>query len=174
MKWNVDAQQRQRYHTWAESCYIMSVSNILSHLLVSIMLLLQDRVTITFIVKFKINNIAFTIKDSLEDQSNWNIDWITPLVYVINICLPYRVYFGWHCSLVNDLVAIFHQPTTFSWRYIAFRISCLSCNSYWSKWPKTCLGDVCVFVKINPEFMHNSVFTAIVQLTLALWYHMYR
>ena len=28
--WNVDAQQRQRYLTWAELCYIMSVSKTLS------------------------------------------------------------------------------------------------------------------------------------------------
>ena len=47
--WNVDAQQRETYLTWAESCYIMSVLNNLSYLLVSIMLLSQDRVPMIFI-----------------------------------------------------------------------------------------------------------------------------
>ena len=71
--WNVDTQQRQRYLTWAESCYIMFVSNKLSDLLVSIMLLSQHRVTIIFTVRFVINNIAYNIKESLEGQSNWNM-----------------------------------------------------------------------------------------------------
>ena len=44
----------------------MAVSNKLSYLPVSIMLLSQDRVTMILTVKFKINNIAFTIKDSLK------------------------------------------------------------------------------------------------------------
>ena len=72
--WNVDVHQRQSWLTWAKSCYIMSVSNKLSYLLVSIMLLSQDWGTIIFTVKFKINNIAFTIKDSFKGQSNWNVD----------------------------------------------------------------------------------------------------
>ena len=38
------------------------------------MLLSQYKVTKIFIVKFNIDNIAFTIKDSLESQSNWNMD----------------------------------------------------------------------------------------------------
>ena len=66
--WNVDAQQMLSYLTWAEPCYIMSVSNKLSYLLVSVMLLSQDRVTIRFTVKFEIKNIAFTIKDNFEGQ----------------------------------------------------------------------------------------------------------
>ena len=45
--WNAGAQQRQSYLTWAKSCYIMPVSNKLSYLHVSIVLLSQDRVTIT-------------------------------------------------------------------------------------------------------------------------------
>ena len=68
--WNVDAQQRQRHLNKAESCYIMSVSNKLSYLPVSIILLSQDKVTIIFTVKYNISNIAFTIKDSFEGQSN--------------------------------------------------------------------------------------------------------
>ena len=72
--WNTDAQQRQSYLTWAKSCYIMLVSNKLSYMLVIIMLLSQDRVTTICTVKFKINNIAFIIKDAFEGQSNWNMD----------------------------------------------------------------------------------------------------
>ena len=72
--WNVDAQQRQRDFTWAKLCYMMSVSNKLSYLLVSIILLSQDIFAIIFTVKFKTNNIAFTIKHSFEGQSNWKMD----------------------------------------------------------------------------------------------------
>ena len=64
--WNVDAQQRRRLLTWAESCYILSVSNNSSYLLVSIMLLSQNRVAMIFNVKSKINSIAFTIKTVLN------------------------------------------------------------------------------------------------------------
>ena len=38
------------------------------------MLLSQDKVTILFSVKFEIDNIDFTIKDSFEGQSYWNRD----------------------------------------------------------------------------------------------------
>ena len=98
--WNTDAQQRQSYLTWAKSCYIMLVSNKLSYMNDNIMLLSQDRVTIICTAKFKINNIAFTIKDGFEGQSNWNMDKITQLGCAINVCLFYRVYFGRHCYLV--------------------------------------------------------------------------
>ena len=105
------------------------------------MLLSQYRVTIIFTVKFKIDNIAYTIKGRFEGQSNWNMDQITPLGYAINICTLYRVWFGRKCYLVKDFVAYnqakCHHPTTFGWRDIAFRIWCLPCNSCWSKWPKT-------------------------------------
>ena len=62
------------YLTWAELCYIMSVSNKLSYLLASIMLLSPDRVNIIFTFKFEIDNIAFTSSGSFEDQFNWNMD----------------------------------------------------------------------------------------------------
>ena len=70
--WNVDTQQR--YLTGAKLCYMMSVSNKLTYLLVSIILFSQDRVTLIFTVKFKTNSIAFTMKHSFEGQSNWNMD----------------------------------------------------------------------------------------------------
>ena len=68
--WNEDVRQRQMYFIWVELCYFVSVSNTLYYLLVDIMLLSQNRVSIIFIVKFEINYIAFTIKDSFEDQTN--------------------------------------------------------------------------------------------------------
>ena len=71
---NVDAQQRQSYLTWADLCYIMSISSKLCDLNISIMLLSQDRVSIIFPVKFEINNIDFTIKGSFEGQSDLNVD----------------------------------------------------------------------------------------------------
>ena len=37
------------------------------------MLLSQDRVTTIFTVKFRIDNITFTIKKCFEGRSNWNI-----------------------------------------------------------------------------------------------------
>ena len=49
---NVQPRQRQVYHIWVELCYFMSVSNKLSYLIASIMLLSQDRVIIIFTVKF--------------------------------------------------------------------------------------------------------------------------
>ena len=78
--YNVDTQQRQMHIALAKLCYTMSVSDKLSYLLVSIMLLSQDRsiwyslsnlklITIILAFKFKTNNIAFTIKDSIEGQS---------------------------------------------------------------------------------------------------------
>ena len=87
--WNVDTEQMQRYLAWTESSYIMSVWNSLSYLLFSSMLLSQNIVAIICIVKFRINNIAFTIKCSFEGHSNWNMenmDWITPSCYETNIC----------------------------------------------------------------------------------------
>ena len=50
------------------------------------MMLSQDRFTVVFTVKFKINNV-FTIKDSFEGQSNWNMNRITPLDYAMNVCI---------------------------------------------------------------------------------------
>ena len=67
-------------------CYFMSVSNKVSYLIVSIMLLSQDRIIIIFTVKFEINNIAFTLKDSFEGQSNWKMNWITPSDYAMHLC----------------------------------------------------------------------------------------
>ena len=135
--WNVDAQQRQKDPTWTGLCYVMSVSRKLFYLLVSLMLLSQDRVTIILTVKFKINNTAFAIKGSFEGQSIWNFDWIIPLHYAINICILFECVLD-DCYLAKDLLAYnqakFHHLTT-CWRDIVFRIWCLPSNSYWRKWP---------------------------------------
>ena len=157
--WNVDAQQRQRYLTWSNhvilcqfqiSCYIMSVSNKLSYLLVSIVLLSHDRATIIFTLKVKMNIIAFIIKGSFEGRSNWNMDWITPYDFAIDICIFHYLCFRRHVIFQGILVHILKQnfsipATTFDWRDIVFRIWCLSCNSHWSKWPKTFCGRCIVY-----------------------------
>ena len=51
--------KRETYFIWMELCYFMSVWNTLPYLLVSIMSLSQDKVTIIFTVKFKINILHF-------------------------------------------------------------------------------------------------------------------
>ena len=83
--WNVDALQRQSYLSWAKLYYIMSVSNKLSYLLVSIMLLSQVRVTIVFTAKFKIDNMTFTIK-----RQFWRtIQLKHGLNYTVRLCNKY-------------------------------------------------------------------------------------
>ena len=120
--WNAEAQQRQRYLNWDELYHIMSVLKRSSYLLV--MLSSQDMFTIIFTVKFEINNIAFTIKSSFEDQSNWNMNWITLLCYAMHICLFYRLWFRWHCYLLQGHVAYnqakFQHPTTFGRSHFEF------------------------------------------------------
>ena len=63
--WNIDAWQSQNYLTSADSCYFMSLSDKLSYLLDSIMLLSQIIVTVISTVKFERNNLPFTIEDIL-------------------------------------------------------------------------------------------------------------
>ena len=72
--WNVDIEQRQRYLACAESSHIASIWKSLAYLLVSIVLLLQNRITIICIMKFRINNIVFAIKGNSEGHYNWNMD----------------------------------------------------------------------------------------------------
>ena len=87
---NIDGRQRLTYHIWVELCYVMSVSNESSDLLVSTILLSQDWIIIISTVNFKIDNITFTIQDSFEGQPNWKINKIAPSSYAINICI-YRL-----------------------------------------------------------------------------------
>ena len=102
--------------------HVMSCQFKITYLICFIVTHFYHRITTIFNVKFKINNIAFTIKDSFEGQSAWDMNLITPLSYVINICIFYGVCFEWQCYLVKDLVAYnqanFHHPVTFRWRNI--------------------------------------------------------
>ena len=52
----------------------MSVLYKVSYLFFSILLLSQDRMVMIFTVKFEMNNLALTLKDSCEGQSNCKID----------------------------------------------------------------------------------------------------
>ena len=143
--WNKEAWQRQKYLTPAVSCYFMSLSDKLSYLLDSIMLLSQIIATMISTVKFKRNNLPFTIEDILKGEFNWNMYEITPPCYVINTCILYRLYFK-HGFLKKALIgythANFHHATTFGCRNIALQIRWSPCNLHRSEWPKTFWGGV--------------------------------
>ena len=123
--WNVDAWQWQRYLTLAVSCYFMSLSDKVSNLLNSIVLLSLITATMISTVKSERNNLPFTIEDILKSEFNWNMYEITPPCYVINIYILYRLYFKQHGFLKEKLIgyihANFHHATTFGCRNIAFQ-----------------------------------------------------
>ena len=81
----IEAWQRLKYLTPAVSRYFMSLSDKVTDLLNSIMLLLQIIATMVSAVKSEINNLLFTIEDILKGEFNWNMYEITPPCYVINI-----------------------------------------------------------------------------------------
>ena len=138
--WNIDVRQRQKYLTSAVSCYFMSLSDKVSYLLDSIMLLSQIIGTMISTVKFERNKLPFTIKDILKGEFNWNLYEITSPCYVINISILYRLYFKQNDFLKEGLVgythANFHHATTFGCRNIAFQIWWLPCNPHRSEWLK--------------------------------------
>ena len=142
--WNIDARQRQKYLTPAVSCYFMSLSDKVSYLLDSIMLLSQIIGTTISTVKFERNILPFTIEDIIKGEFNWNMYEITPPCYVINISILYRLYFKQNDFLKEELIgythANFHHAATFGCRNIAFQISWLPCNPHRSEWPKTFFG----------------------------------
>ena len=123
--WNVDAWLRQRYLTLAVSCYFMSLSDKVSNLLYSTMLLSQITATMISTVKFERNNLPFTIEDILKGEFNWNMYEITPPCYVINICIFNQLYFKQHGFLKDELIGYtrtnLHHATTFGCRNIAFQ-----------------------------------------------------
>ena len=88
--WTMDDWQRQRYFTWAESSYFMSLSGTLSYLLDNIMLLSPNIATMISAVKFQRNNLPFTIEDVLKGECNCNMYEITPPCYAINTYIYYR------------------------------------------------------------------------------------
>ena len=102
--WNIEAWQRQKYLSPAVSCYFMSLSDKVSYLLDSFMLLSQIIATMIATVKFKRNNPPFTIEDILEGECNWNMYEITPPCYVINICILYRLDLNNMVFLRNSLL----------------------------------------------------------------------
>ena len=148
--WNIDAWQRRTYLTSAVSCYFMSLSDRVSYLLDSIMLLSQIIASMISTVKFERNNFPSTIEDILKGEFYWNMYEITPPCYVINICTLYQLYFKQHGFLKEELIgytlANFHHATTFSCRNIAFQIWWLPCIPHRSEWPKTFLGR-CISIR---------------------------
>ena len=146
--WNIEAGQRRKCLTLAVSCYFMSFSDTVSYLLDSIMLLSQIIATMIFTVKFKRNNLPFTIEDILKGEFNWNMYEITPPCYVINICILYRLYFKQHGFLKEVPIGYthvnFHHATTFGCQNIAFQKWWSPCNPHRSEWPKTFWGR-CIY-----------------------------
>ena len=127
--WNIDVWPRQKYLTPAVSCYFMSLSDKVSYLLDSIVLLSQILATMISTVKSDRNNLSFTIEDIFKGEFNWNMYEITPPCYVINICILYRLYFNkiifWRKSLLNTLMQIFIML-----RHLAAEISRFKIDDY--------------------------------------------
>ena len=65
-------------------------------------------------------------------------------MYIINICILYRLYLTQNDFLKEELIEYTHanlrHATTFGRRNIAFQIWWLPCNPHKSEWPKTFLG----------------------------------
>ena len=140
--------QRQKYLTSAVWCHLMSLSDKVSYLFGSIMLLSQIIATMISTVKFEINNLPFTTENILKAEFNWNMYEISSPCYVMDVCVLYRLYFKQHGFLQEELTgytqANFHHATAFGCRNIAFQIWRLPCNPHRSEWPKTFLGGVCL------------------------------
>ena len=119
----------------------MSLSDKVSNMFNSIMLLSQITATVISTVKFERNDLPFTIEDILKGEFNWNMYEITPPCYVINICILYRLYLKQHGCLKEEPIgyihANFHYATIFGCRNIAFQTWWLPCNPHRSEWPIT-------------------------------------
>ena len=70
---------------------IMSLSDKLSYLLDSIMLLSQIIASMISTVKCERNNLPVTIEDILKGEFNWSMYEITPPCYAINVCILFRL-----------------------------------------------------------------------------------
>ena len=143
--WNIDAWQRQRYLTPAVTCYFMSLSDKVSHLLDSIILLSQIIATMISTVKFERNNLPFTIEDILKGEFNWKLWNYTAVLcnkymYVVPIISKHNDFLKE--ELIGYTHANFHHATTFGCRNIAFQIWWLPCDPHRSEWPKTIFGAV--------------------------------
>ena len=101
-------------------------SDKVSNLLDSIMLLSLIIAIMISTVKFERNNLPFTIEDILKGEFNLNMYGITPLCYVINICILHRLHLKEHGFLKEELIgytyANFDHATRFGCRNIAFQI----------------------------------------------------
>ena len=117
--WNIEAWQRQKYLTSAVSFHFMSLSDVVTYLLDSIMLLSQIIATIISIVKFERHNLPYTIEDILKGEFNWNIYEITPPCYVIIKCKLYRLYFKQHGFLKKEVFG--YTRANFHYIYIMLR-----------------------------------------------------
>ena len=104
----------------------MSLSDKVSYLLDSIMLLSLIIAIMISTVKFERNNLPFTIAGIFKGEFNLNMYGITPLCYVINICILRRLYLTDYGFLKEELIwytyANFDYATTFGFRNIAFQI----------------------------------------------------
>ena len=89
---NIDARQRQKYLSSTVSCYFMLLSDKVSYLLDSIILLSQIIAYMIPTVPFERNNLPFTFEDILKGEFSWNMYKITPPCHVIHICILYRLY----------------------------------------------------------------------------------
>ena len=173
--WNIDVWPRQNYLTRAVSCYFMSLSDKVSYLLDSIVLLSQIIPTMISTVKSDRNNLSFTIEDILKGEFNWNMYEITPPCYVINICILYRLYFKQNDFLKEELIEYthtnFHHAATFGRRNIAFLIWWLLCNPHRSEWPKTFFGR-CIYtysVFIQAVYVATHIITYTTKSTARLF-----
>ena len=161
--WNVDARQEQKWLTWAELCYLKSISNTLFYPLVSIMLLSHNRVTTTFTIKFEINNITSTIKDSCEGYVNQNTNEIAPSDYAMDICIFHWLSLAQKYVLLKDLVAHNQEKKISILWHLVGDISHFQCdaNHVILKWPKTFCGRCMV----NTYFDFSN-WTLVCDLTL--------
>ena len=78
--WNIDAWQRQKYLSLVVSCYFMLLSDRVSYLLDSIMLLSQIIAIMISTATLVRNNLPFTIENILKGEINWNMFESTPRV----------------------------------------------------------------------------------------------
>ena len=160
--WNIDVWPRQKYLTPAVSCYFMSLSDKVSYLLDSIVLLSQIIATMISTVKSGRNNLSFTIEDIFKGEFNWNMYEITPPCYVINICILYRLYFNkiifWRKSLLNTLMQIFIML-----RHLAAEISRFKIDDYCVI--RTGASDLKLFW---------AVYISSMKIEFHLWYENYR
>ena len=86
----------------------MSLSDKVSYLLDSFVLLSQIIATMISTVKSERNNLSFTIEDIPKGEFNWNMYEITPPCYVINICILHRLYIEQFDLLNEELIKYTH------------------------------------------------------------------